>query len=610
MSLPEDTGGQIRNYGCYDPIPYKHWGYPKAARNHCEDMRPGPSADRALPDRILRPRYLCFLEHPDDTSALHGVKTVLVETWLAEHGDETEINYLFLSYTGLQFDKSSAGDMDALREIGEIATRNAGLQAYWIDLDCMPDKMELEDDVHRISDVVRGAHALAIAVGPLAGDVEQDGSTHQYLKIWGERMWTWPEVLLAPLGSEILVYTRGLDSDNPLRIDKRNFAALAWDDAPVARQLIDHYEGTLGLSRLELVILGLQCLKHRIGGTQKYCDGDLSYALMGLLRQRPKVDKSDSAFQAFARLSLANDSDMLLERLICILPKDRQGDWSAMDDSWSVNLWDIYPSCQIAGIGNDDTVLIDGAFGATIRWDSFAKVAVTTKETWTRLISRIFVRGVPAWFFSGVLFLSLGKGGGSSLVAVGAIFLTLALVTIFLSPILVTHIYSGKLWSTQPWLFGFEGHLDLETIETKIFGFPQDRLSWSTFGSPLSRHEENCGECEGRDPVASDQKVRDLTKKAVSSNEYPEPKVFTLVDTNTMTVTMFEAVRPPSVALLCGSEGGMQRAVLCSYDWTSQTLYRESVLRMETRVLEKMSRVGKLRLGLKRTARDTSLTEV
>lgn len=193
---------------------------------------------------------------------------------------------------------------------------------------------------------------------------------------------------------------------------------------------------------------------------------------------------------------------------------------------------------------------------------------------------------------------------------VGAIFIILALVTIFLSPILVTHIYSGKLWSTQPWLFGFEGHLDLETIETKIFGFPQDRLSWSTFGSPLSRHEENCGECEGRDPVATDQKVRNLTQKAVSSNEYPEPKFFTLVDTNTMTVTLFEAVRPPSVALLCGSEGGMQRAVLCSYDWTSQTLYRESVLRMETRVLEKMSRVGKLRLGLKRTARDTSLTEV
>ncbi|MCJ1262456.1 hypothetical protein MMC22_002326 [Lobaria immixta] len=610
MSLPEDAGGQIRNYGCYDPISYKYWGYPKAARNFCEDMRPEISADRTVPDRILRPRYLCFLEHPDDTSAQQGVKTVLVETWLAEHGAATELNYLFLSYTGLQFDKSSPEDMDALREIGEIATRKAGLQAYWIDLDCMPDKKELEDDVHRISDVVRGAHSLAIAVGPLVGDVEQDGSTHDYLKVWGERMWTWPEVLLAPLGSEILIYTRGLDLNRPLSIDKRNFTSLAWDDASVARQLIDHYEGTLGLSRLELVILGLHCLKNRIGGTKKYCEGDLSYALMGLLRQRPKVDKSDSAFQAFARLSLANDSDMLLERLICILPKDRQGDWSAMDDCWDVKLWDIYPSCQIAGIGEDDTVLIDGAFGASIRWDSFAKVAVITRKTWTRWISRFLVRGAPVWFFTGVLIVSISKGTASPQLAVGVIFLILALITILLSPVLVTHVYGGKLWNTQPWLFGFEGYLDLETIETKIFGFPQDRLSWSPFGSPLSRHEENCGECEGRDPVLSDKKVRDLAQRAVSGNEYPEPKVFTLVDTNTMTVTMFEAVRPPVMALMCGSEGGMQRAVLCSYDWTSQTMYRESVLRMETRVLEKMSRVSKLRFGLKRAIRDTSLTEV
>ena len=88
---------------------------------------------------------------------------------------------------------------------------------------------------------------------------------------------------------------------------------------------------------------------------------------MGLFRQRPQVDRGDSAFQAFARLFLNNDSDMLLQRLICILPKERLGDWSAMDDAWNVKLWDMYPSRQVAGIGHDDIVLIDGAFGATIR---------------------------------------------------------------------------------------------------------------------------------------------------------------------------------------------------------------------------------------------------
>ena len=79
---------------------------------------------------------------------------------------------------------------------------------------------------------------------------------------------------------------------------------------------------------------------------------------MGLLRLRPNVDSTDSAFQAFARLSLANDSDMLLERLICTLPKSPEQDWSNMEDAWDVKLWDIYPKCQVAGVGQDDTVII------------------------------------------------------------------------------------------------------------------------------------------------------------------------------------------------------------------------------------------------------------
>jgi len=71
------------------------------------------------------------------------------------------------------------------------------------------------------------------------------------------------------------------------------------------------------------------------------------------------------------------------------------------------------------------------------------------------------------------------------------------------------------------------------------------------------------------------------------------------------TVMMCQAVRPPVIALLCGSEGGMQRAVMCSYDWTSQTFYRETVLRMETRMLERMPRIGRVRFGLRRAKSET-----
>jgi len=74
---------------------------------------------------------------------------------------------------------------------------------------------------------------------------------------------------------------------SPLLLAKNQFAARVWrSDALIARQLIDHYEGNLILNRLELVTLALECLQKR--ETTQYFRGDHSYALMGLLRIRPK----------------------------------------------------------------------------------------------------------------------------------------------------------------------------------------------------------------------------------------------------------------------------------------------------------------------------------
>jgi hypothetical protein len=101
---------------------------------------------------------------------------------------------------------------------------------------------------------------------------------------------------------------------------------------------MDHFQGSLTLSRLEIVNLAMKCLHAR--KTDSYLQGDMAYALMGLLRRRPMVDRTDSEFQALARLSLANDSDCLLERLTCVLPKTMDKDWIRADDAWDVNLWD------------------------------------------------------------------------------------------------------------------------------------------------------------------------------------------------------------------------------------------------------------------------------
>jgi hypothetical protein len=169
---------------------------------------------------------------------------------------------------------------------------------------------------------------------------------------------------------------------------------------------------------------------------------------------------------------------------------------------------------------------------------------------------------------------------------------------------MVHSLYAGKTWSAQPWLFGFEGYLPIHEIEAIVLGVNMNRLTWTPYSSQLSRHCMIDGECIGRDPT-EDPEVKDIVERSGYAT-YEEPKVFTLVDTLTMTVTLFQAVRPPVALLLCGSEGGMYRGLLCSYDWPTQTLIRQSVLRIDTRTLDKMSQVGRIRIGLEESSHDTS----
>jgi hypothetical protein len=393
---------------------------------------------------------------------------------------------------------------------------------------------EKDKEVYHISDVVRNAQGVSILLKDSGVDTK---STRDLLIEWGSRMWTFPEAILARPNRDILVYTRG--QKKPRSFTRMELAFQAWEaDRLQVRELIDHYDGTLVLSRLELVVIALNCLLSR--ETTKYSEGDIAYALMGLLRQRPKVDPTDSAFQAFARLSLANDSDKLLERMICLLPKDqaaykgRSGDyWATLDDFWDAKLWDVDPICQIAAIGSDDTVILDGAYAATIHWDSFQRVAITTRETWTRLMSRSLLRLAPVYMFLGILFLS------QRMTSAGVPFLIFGAIVVLLSPILTLHVYGGKAWNTQPWLFGFEGHMPIKEIETKIFGFPQNRLTWTPHGSSLSQHRPRKSflkdECRGIDPIKAPATERLVDRSPTA--EYGESRVFTLVDTNTMCVS-------------------------------------------------------------------------
>lgn len=468
----------------------------------------------------------------------------------------------------------SKSDADALHEIARTAAKSARVPAYWTDQCCMStDEDEFSEDIYGICDVVRGAYKIVVVVGRSGKNrLPANVTTQMLLKEWGARMWTWPEVLLAPIGKNITICTRGGHPEaQSVEMSKLSFARQVWDDGSIARYLIDHFENTLKLSQLELVVLALQCLTDRvINGTTPFADGDLSYALMGLLRQRPKTDKLDTAFQAFARLSLANDSDRLLERMICLLPiahdeegrarnqgtslsnedTDRQARqaeiaanqkklhyWTNMNDHWGAKLWDVEPHCQVAGIAAWDTVILDGAYGATIHWDQFQRVAITTRETWSRMFGRLSIRFTPGWFLAGTLIVASAAGDPTTLFF-GAVFLIVALILILLSPILILHIYSGKVWNSQPWLFGFEGHMSLEEIEKTIFGFPCDRLSWAPYSSAMSRHQVNDqflqDECQGRDPFEAGYQPPNIGSSHSTSLRNDETRLFTLVDTLTM----------------------------------------------------------------------------
>lgn len=326
----------MRNNGHYEQLKYHFWGYSKVPGNPLEYP---PSQHRRwlisqkaksiesdpISERLLRPRFLCVLGE-DNEIAIQDM-----DRWAATHKNEPMMKYIFVSYTIEQFNKPS--DWDELHRVARDVALRHGVQAYWIGCSCMPDETTISEDVHRISDVVRGADSLVIIIGPSNGI----GDERDMLRHWGRRLWTFPEVLLSPPNREILVYTRGSDIGKPWgRFWKRNFPVEAWDDAHDSRQLVDHYEGSIKLDSLELVTIALRCLQNR--DTVEWSQGDLSYALMGLLRRRPKVVQNQSGFQAFCRLSLANSSDRLLERLICLLPTSMNQQWHTIDDFWTRKL--------------------------------------------------------------------------------------------------------------------------------------------------------------------------------------------------------------------------------------------------------------------------------
>ncbi|MDI1493462.1 MAG: hypothetical protein OHK93_005252 [Ramalina farinacea] len=604
--LPITT--ETRYNGFYEPLPYKDWQYAYNSRNKFEhppnrqrNVQRSSSIERRPVGDVLYGASHGKIERLTEPDILYLAKDksrIDVPEWRQEHGREAKLRYIFISYSGQQF--KTQADKEYLHAVGKHAAQRAGIEAYWVSCSCLGDLKKYPERVYTICDIVRGCFDVVIAVASQSSNAQQGA-----LEEWGDRIWTLPEMLLSPGTDQIEIYLKSREvyvggtnfdkSSGPLT--RREFPRW-WGDAPVIGQLVDHIEGSAVMSPLELTTTALKCLQRR--NTKEYYKGDRSYSLMGFLRQRPGVCNYDSEFQAFARLSLANDSNLLLERLICLLPRQPTEPWYSMDDAWDASLWDIYPNTQICGIGHNDTIIIDGARAANIRWKSFPRVMLRGHDTFKRVCARIALTIFSPLLFMGIVVLAVSGPVGSGLAIPGGILIGLASLILIPSPVLIKWLYMGKVWDAQPWFIGVEGHMSLPDLERYLFGANLNRLAWSTTGSPLSRHNflkkeeypEYPDHCEGQDPM-KDRGVREKI-----NNLRDGERIFTLVDSYTMTVTLFSAVNPPVAAVACGGEGGMQRTLLCSWDWTNNTLYRETVLRLETRTYWRMNPVGRIRLGL------------
>lgn len=443
-------------------------------------------------------------------------------------------------------------DRQRLLDIGIQAARDADVKAFWIDVFCMDDAKLNTMDSHRICDVARGAQSMVIA---LQDTVETRAfnrpaqKVDELLQSWSSRLWTLPEMLLAPTRHDFKIYLARDGVRLCDTIPKRSMAARAYGaDRAQVRQLVDHFEASQQLTVTELLTIGLECLISR--ETSEFMPADKVYALMTMVRRRPKPDQNDTLFEAFAKLSLLNDSNSLLERLICILPELRGKPWHTMKDFWGVKLWDIEPNVQVSAIASDQTVILDGAFGASINWSELTQVGFLKRETILRSIGSFVVRFAPGWLIiSIILLVYYGKpipsgyhlNGGhitydykaNPLVAAGIIFFLIGFAAVASLPYVMMSLYSGKFWSTQALLFGLEGQADLEWLERRLFGFTQGRLRWSTWSSTESLHHSKPttssakwidGEVEELKPTVEALKNED-------SNGTDTDRIFTIVDT-------------------------------------------------------------------------------
>ncbi|MCJ1380962.1 hypothetical protein MMC17_004071 [Xylographa soralifera] len=568
----------------YLDYPGYHWKWPKHAINPL-DTREGDRKRYEKPEklsskqRLYRPRQLVVLQD---------------EEWQVVENPPKDLQYIFISYHWDSF----AGLADRVDIMAQYMCQKAGLKAYFQDWKCNAPKEQkdlLTADVNRMCDAIRGSQFVALLL--------PDGKL-QRKRDWGRRMWTLPEGLLAPSKLQVCTWLRP-DEYSVQFMGKVELTSQFWDEADKGseevpgRILAEHYEGLITLSRLELFSTAILALKARVT-TNDFTGADLAYALMGLLHYRIDPDPTDDLFQVIARLSLANDNDRLIERLTSMFPKaiDDKEDFIksiAEKDQYETHAWDIEPRCQVVGVGDEpSTVILSECRAVPIRWKRFPRMMYKRHQGQKKRIAELVIRSGAWWIVTGYglaftyapIFLGWAELSDTIgrflpgptphyerwLWAAILLFICTGLVLSIFAPKSVRRLFGGAVLQAAPHLVAFEGTLPRADLERIVFGGDAKRLRYEPSSTPFSRDFRHPYIRRGIEPDWITQSQPELP--------IPGHHWFTLVDTGNLCITVFQAKRPPTVAFITGAEGGMLRAVLCSWRFANDCHYRETVIRV------------------------------
>jgi hypothetical protein len=503
---------------------------------------------------------------------------------------------------------------DRAQFIDEVRATVLGQQfdAYWLDLECTGETpSEKSLDVYCMADVYRRAEMTLIMLGRAAS------GENSCWRGWGERVWTFPEALLS---SRLCYKFRDREEVKPLSLFE--LANLAYANSDEEQAIVHAYGGKDPLERLERLTLLKKAIWRRataalpiasgpppppkldiIGGgpvtgeVYKPYKAERVYALMGFFEHRIQPTHEEDDLRALARLSMANDSDRITERMVSMFPSTITPGacWYADNDIYEANLWDILPDIQVAGVTQNGALVLDGCRAAAIRWKDFPDIVCAPECSQ----SRKMVGFIP--YFSwplivtglSILWLPLIGSRMGGLVCICA-----GILLLLLSPPLLLFGQSGRVVTAQPWLIGVKGVIDRGKVESHLYGgtvgrfakmVPFPRMDFTPSGSPFSKPEQLVVR------RGSDKQYEDAKEQEQSGPDAGH--MYTLIDTYSSTMYYFRAERPPTVCIFTGREGGLGRFVLCSEKCKENELHKETVLRMPTEIIQKMELCGWVALG-------------